>query len=107
MHFFRRDSGWAMSEKEKTSGLKNLEKNCQDDNKPYQKKDGGEGEEAGEEIGTYLFLVCRMCVKKIIIFEDIDLNDPEVEAAAAKIQSAFKFRMKGKKNWKDESFANV
>ena len=31
-----------MSEKEKTSGLKNLEKNCQDDNKPYQKKDGGE-----------------------------------------------------------------
>lgn len=29
---------------------------------------------------------------------DIDLNDPEVEAAAAKIQSAFKFRMKGKKN---------
>jgi len=27
---------------------------------------------------------------------DIDLNDPEVEAAAAKIQSAFK--MRGKKN---------
>ena len=32
------------------------------------------------------------------LFSDIDLNDPEVEAAAAKIQSAFKFRMKGKKN---------
>ena len=27
-----------------------------------------------------------------IIFLDIDLNDPEVEAAAAKIQSAFKNR---------------
>ena len=27
-----------------------------------------------------------------LIFLDIDLNDPEVEAAAAKIQSAFKNR---------------
>ena len=34
----------------------------------------------------------------LISLKDIDLNDPEVEAAAAKIQSAFKFRMKGKKN---------
>ena len=40
---------------------------------------------------------------------DIDLNDPEVEAAAAKIQSAFKFRMKGKKNWNyfQKFFQNV
>ena len=36
--------------------------------------------------------------KHYFLFLDIDLNDPEVEAAAAKIQSAFKFRMKGKKN---------
>ena len=43
-------------------------------------------------------------LKKVIVdylFLDIDLNDPEVEAAAAKIQSAFKNRKGfGKKNWK-------
>ena len=34
------------------------------------------------------------------IFADIDLTDPEVEAAAAKIQSVFK--MRGKKEKKKE-----
>ena len=34
------------------------------------------------------------------IFVDIDLTDPEVEAAAAKIQSVFK--MRGKKEKKKE-----
>ena len=35
----------------------------------------------------------------LMIFLDIDLNDPEVEAAAAKIQSAFKNRKGFGKKW--------
>ena len=51
-------------------------------------------DENEEEIGHYL----NHFPPFVQLILDIDLNDPEVEAAAAKIQSAFKFRMKGKKN---------
>ena len=49
-------------------------------------------------------MVLSQILKNIInqlnynLFADIDLTDPEVEAAAAKIQSVFK--MRGKKNKK-------
>jgi hypothetical protein len=45
-----------------------------------------------------MFLKMKTQISLIIyhLLADIDLTDPEVEAAAAKIQSAFK--MRGKKN---------
>ena len=79
-----------MSSEEQAPQLKDLGKKSKDDNKADPKK-----AEEEEEIGK------RKIIKIIFslqFFLDIDLNDPEVEAAAAKIQSAFKFRMKGKKN---------
>ena len=65
-----------------------------------QEKTSGEEEEIGNLYDCCLSFWLKTDTKKEnnFLFLDIDLNDPEVEAAAAKIQSAFKFRMKGKKN---------
>ena len=78
-----------MSSEEQAPQLKDLDKKSKDDNKADPKKADEE-----EEIGKKKIII----IFSLYFFLDIDLNDPEVEAAAAKIQSAFKFRMKGKKN---------
>ena len=79
-----------MSSEEQAPQLKDLDKKSKDDNKADPKK-----AEEEEEIGKKKYIKFPFIIP---FFLDIDLNDPEVEAAAAKIQSAFKFRMKGKKN---------
>lgn len=75
------------TQEEQTPKVDEVEK-VNDNEKVEQKND--------EEIGKNNNLKRKESL--FFLFSDIDLNDPEVEAAAAKIQSAFKFRMKGKKN---------
>ena len=73
--------------------------------------------EGEEEIGKIKYFIGRKCFEMLhnhwvsttechfngwhqeFVFLDIDLNDPEVEAAAAKIQSAFKNRKGFGKKW--------
>ena len=69
------------------------EESGKEEEKKNDSPDGKAKEENNEEIGS--FFSFHFIFFGLLSFSDIDLNDPEVEAAAAKIQSVFK--MRGKK----------
>jgi hypothetical protein len=84
-----------MADQQASQGYRSGDKNSKDGKKTLVPEENEHKSDSKEEIGN-VFTLLLLCKFKLIHLYPIDLTDPEVEAAAAKIQSAFK--MRGRRN---------